>query len=230
MQGYDSVAIGADVELGGTDQTFNLMMAREIQRDYGQPPEVAVITPLLVGLDGVQKMSKSLGNYVGVLEPPDTMVGKLMSLPDELIESYLLTCTRIAETEVAALVRGMAAGSLNPRDAKLRLAAAVTAIYHGPEAGDAATAEFVRVFSQRALPAEMPERVLPANWRGTVVDLLTALDLAPSRSQARRLVEGGAVEIDGVRQTDPGQEVGPDDGAVVRAGKRSYCRVRHKTG
>ncbi len=229
MQGYDSVAIQADVELGGTDQTFNLMMAREIQRDYGQPPEVAVITPLLVGLDGVQKMSKSLGNYVGIQEPPRDMFGKLMSLPDHLIETYLLTCTRVPPAEVADIVRTMAAGTLNPRDAKLRLAAAVTATYHGEGAGADAAAEFLRVFSQRAVPADMPERTLPAGWTGTVVDLLVALELAPSRGQARRLVEGGAVEIDGARQTDTATPLALGAAAVVRAGKRAFCRVRTKT-
>ena len=230
MQGYDSVAIRADVELGGTDQTFNLMMAREIQRDYGQPPEAAVIMPLLVGLDGVQKMSKSLGNYVGIQEPPGAMFGKLMSLPDNLIETYLLTCTRVASADVAAIVRDMAAGTLNPRDAKLRLAAAVTAIYHGEGAAAEAAAEFVRVFSQGAVPADMPERTLPPDWAGTVVDLLVALELAPSRSHARRLVGGGAVEIDGVRQSDPAAPAVLGAAAVVRAGKRAFCRVRTQIG
>ncbi len=226
MQGYDSVAIEADVELGGTDQTFNLMMAREIQRGYGQPPEVALTMPLLVGLDGVQKMSKSLGNYVGITERPRDMFGKLMSLPDRCIGSYLLTCTRVPAGEVAEMERGMAAGTLNPRDAKIRLARAVTALYHGPDAGAAEEAEFLRVFSHGALPADMPERGLPAGWTGTVVDLLMALALAPSRSEARRLVQGGAVEVDGVRLAEPAAAVTAGDGAVVRAGKRNFCRVR----
>ena len=226
MQGYDSVAIEADVELGGTDQTFNLMMAREIQRGYGQPPEVAMTMPLLVGLDGVQKMSKSLGNYVGITERPRDMFGKLMSLPDRCIGTYLLTCTRVPAGEVAEMERGMAAGTLNPRDAKIRLAREVTALYHGPDSGAAEEAEFLRVFSQGALPAEMPERSLPAGWTGTAVDLLMALALAPSRSEARRLVQGGAVEVDGVRLAEPAAAVTAGDGAVVRAGKRAFCRVR----
>lgn len=229
MQGYDSVAIRADVELGGTDQTFNLMMAREIQRDYGQPPEVAVITPLLVGLDGVNKMSKSLGNYVGIQEAPGQMFGKLMSLPDGLIAPYLLTCTRVPEAEVAAMAASMAAGRLNPRDAKLRLAGEVTATYHGAEAAEAARAEFLRVFSDRALPQDIPERTLPAGWSGSAVDLLVALGLAPSRSQARRLVAGGAVEIEGIRQTDANAAITLGESAVVRAGKRGFCRVRRNT-
>jgi tyrosyl-tRNA synthetase len=226
MQGYDSVALRADVELGGSDQTFNLVMAREIQRDYGQEPEVAVITPLLVGTDGVQKMSKSLGNYVGIEEPPEQIVGKLMSLPDGLIRDYLLACTRLPAAEVESMAAAMAAGTLNPRDAKLRLGEAVADLYHGPGAGARAREAFLRVFSRRELPEDLPERRLPPDWGTTAVDLLVRLDLAPSRSEARRLVQQGAVEVDGARIADPALPVAPRDGSVVRAGKRSFCRVR----
>lgn len=226
MQGYDSVALRADVELGGTDQTFNLMMAREIQRDYGQAPEAVVITPLLVGLDGVQKMSKSLGNYVGIDEPPDQMFGKLMSLPDALLRAYFLACTRVPPPEVEEMCAGMATGSLNPRDAKLKLGRAVVSLYHGAEAGERAQAEFLNVFSHGGLPQELPERALLDGWGQTAVDLLVALGLAPSRSEARRLVQQGAVEIDGRRLSDPGASVAVVPGTVVRAGKRSFCRVR----
>ncbi len=226
MQGYDSVALEADVELGGSDQTFNLMMAREVQRDYGQPPEAAVITPLLVGLDGVHKMSKSLRNYVGISEPAPEMFGKLMSLPDARIAEYLLTSTRVPEQEVAELTRGMAEGWLNPRDAKLRLAREVVGIYHGTEAARQAEEGFLRVFSQHGLPEELPERALTATWSGTVVELLVVLGLAPSKSEGRRLVRGGAVELDGVRQTDPQGTAVLVDGSVVRVGKRAFCRVR----
>ena len=226
MQGYDSVALRADVELGGSDQTFNLMMAREIQRDYGQPPEIALITPLLVGLDGVQKMSKSLGNYVGIDEPADTIFGKLMSLPDPLVRPYFLACTRVPLEEVDRLSRGVETGDVHPRDAKLGLAEAVVALYHGAAAATAAREEFLRVFSRRETPSEVPERALPGGWSGSAVDLLTALGLAPSRSEARRLVQQGAVEVGGGRVTDPLAEVGVADGALVRAGKRAFCRVR----
>lgn len=226
MQGYDSVALHADVELGGTDQTFNLMMAREIQRDYGQAPEIAVITPLLVGLDGVQKMSKSLGNYVGIDESPEAIFGKLMSLPDALVRAYLLTCTRLPMEEVDGLTLSVASGQTHPRDAKLRLAGEVVAQYHGSAAAEAASAEFIRVFSRREPPSHVPQRLLPAGWAGNAVDLVYTLGLAPSRSEARRLVQQGAVELEGVRLTDPLAPIVPVDGTLVRAGKRGFARVR----
>ncbi len=226
MQGYDSVALRADVELGGTDQTFNLMMAREIQRDYGQAPETVVIMPLLVGLDGVQKMSKSLGNYVGIDESPQQMFGKLMSLPDTLIRPYLLACTRVPPQEVEAMTDGIASGTLNPRDAKLMLAEAVVELYHAPGTGAWAREEFLRVFSRGALPAEVPERRLTDGWGRTAVDLLVTLALVASRSEARRLVQQGGVEIDGMRVTDPAGGVALSDGSVVKVGKRAFCRIR----
>ncbi len=226
MQGYDSVALRVDVELGGSDQTFNLTMAREVQRAYGQPPEIAVLTPLLVGLDGVQKMSKSLGNYVGIDEPPGTMFGKLMSLPDELVRPYFLSCTRVPVAEVERLSQGVETGGVHPRDAKLRLAAEVVALYHGEAAAAAAQEEFLRVFSRRQAPSEVPERPLPAAWRGNALDLLTALGLAPSRSEARRLVEQGAVELRGERVRAPLEPLAVGDGDLVRAGRRAFCRVR----
>jgi len=226
MQGYDSVALRADVELGGTDQTFNLMMAREVQRGYGQEPEVAVITPLLIGTDGTQKMGKSLGNYIGITDAPDQMFGKLMSLPDALIRDYLLACTRVPAAEVEELAAAMGRGELNPRDAKLRLAEAVVDLYGGPGAGGRAREEFLRVFSRRELPEEISERRLAPRWGTTAVDLLVALGLAPSRSGARRLVQQGAVEVDGARLTDPAAPVVVRDGAVIRAGRRAYCRAR----
>ena len=229
MQGYDSVALQADVELGGTDQTFNLMMAREIQRDYGQPAEIAVITPLLVGLDGTNKMSKSLGNYVGIDETPAEMFGKLMSVKDERIRDYFVHCTRVPLAEVDRMTGEMASGRLNPRDAKLRLAEAVVALYHGAEAARGAAEGFLKVFSRRELPDDMPERTLPAGWAGTVVDLLMALEMAPSRSEARRLVQQGAVEVDAVRVADPAAAATVAAGSVVRAGKRAFCRVRRES-
>jgi len=225
MQGYDSVALRADVEIGGTDQTFNLMMAREIQRDYGQAPEAVVITPLLVGTDGVAKMSKSLNNYIGIDEPPQEMFGKVMSLPDHLIREYFLTCTRVPAEEVEQMGRDIVAGSLHPRDAKLQLGAAIVTLYHGAEAGARARQQFLQVFSQGGLPDDLPERPLPPDWGSTPVDLLVALQLSTSRGEAKRLVQQGAVEIDGRRLTDPAAPVAAVAGAVVRAGKRAFCRI-----
>lgn len=225
MQGYDSVALRADVELGGSDQTFNLMMAREIQRDYGQSPEVAVITPLLVGLDGQQKMSKSLGNTIGIDESPSAMFGKVMSLPDSLIQTYFVTCTRTPMAEVQELVQGMEDGSLNPRDAKLRLAEEIVTLYHDRQAALQAREDFRAVFSAGGVPKDIPEY----HWSdgaATIVDLMTALSLAPSRTEARRLVRQGAVELDGQRLTDPNAPVIVSDGSVLRVGKRGFCRLR----
>jgi tyrosyl-tRNA synthetase len=202
------------------------MMARQMQRDHGQEPEVVVIAPLLRGLDGVQKMSKSLRNYVGIDEPAEEMFGKLMSLPDALIPEYMELCTRLPQTEIEAARAHLAGGHVNPRDLKLHLAAAVVGLYHGAGAGAAAQEAFLQVFSRRGLPEEMPEAALPGAWAGSAVDLLVALELAPSRSAARRLVEQGGMELDGVRVTDPAAAVAFADGAVLRAGKRAFRRLR----
>ncbi len=156
-QAYDSVAIEADVELGGTDQKFNNLMGRELQREVGQPPQVVVLTPLLPGTDGVEKMSKSLGNYIGITEPPAQMYGKVMSIPDALMPTYFEFCTEVPLDEVRGIVEGLAAGTVHPRDAKRRLARAIVELWHGPQAAAAAEAAFDRVHVQKAAPDEMPE-------------------------------------------------------------------------
>ena len=225
MQAYDSVALRADVELGGTDQTFNLTMGREVQRDYGQQPQVIMLMPLLVGLDGVQKMSKSLGNYVGITDTATDMFGKLMSLPDAQMEPYFLVCTRLSEAEVAEQIDGIAAGRFHPRDVKLRLAEAVVTLYHGASEAAAARASFLRVFSQGGVPDDVPERSLAPGWEGSVIDLLADLQLVPSRSEGRRLVRQGAIEVGGVGIRDPAERVAPAPGTLVRAGKRTFCRI-----
>jgi tyrosyl-tRNA synthetase len=217
MQGYDSVALRADVELGGSDQTFNLMMAREIQREYGQEPEVAVITPIVAGLDGVQKMSKSLGNYVGIDEPPGAMFGKVMSVPDTLILPYFESFTDVPLEAVAALA------GRDPRNAKALLARTIVAQYHGAEAGERAAEEFERVFARRELPSDIPEVPLSGAAR-SATDVVAALGV--SRSEARRLIAQGAVELDGVRLADPNAVPPVRDGSVVRVGKRRFGRIR----
>jgi tyrosyl-tRNA synthetase len=219
MQGYDSVALAADVELGGTDQTFNLMMAREIQRDYGQEPEVAVVMPLLEGTDGVQKMSKSLGNYIGINEPPTVMFGKVMSIPDSLIARYFEICTTVPLERVRQLLAG------NPRDAKAELARTIVADYHGEAAAAQAAEEFTRVFSRRELPREMPEVILPAA-SASAVDLLIHAGLASSRSEARRLVLQGGVSLNGRRLEDPVAPQAVEDGSVLQVGPRRFARLR----
>ncbi len=188
MQGWDSVALKSDVELGGTDQRFNLLMGRTLQEEEGQPPQVVLMMPLIEGLDGVRKMSKSYGNSIGILEPPKEIFGKLMSIPDSLIARYLLLLTDTPEPEIAALT----APGLNPRDAKARLATEVVAMLYGRESGDAAKAEFEALFTRKEAPTEMPEvtRVdgedLPA--------LLVRAGMAASKGEARRLIEGGGLK------------------------------------
>lgn len=225
MQAYDSVALEADVELGGTDQKFNLLMAREIQREYGQEPEVAVITPILEGLDGVQKMSKSLGNYVALEDPPREMYGKLMSIPDGLIGRYFLLLTAKPEAEIGELERGMAEGRLNPRDVKMLLAREIVTYYHGREAALGAEEEFVRVFREGGVPDEIPEFVR-APGKVWLPRLLVDTGLCPSTSEARRKITEGAVRLDGERPSDPDLEVDLKDGLLLRVGKRRVARIR----
>ncbi len=230
MQGYDSVALRADVELGGTDQRFNLMMARHIQREYGQEPEVAVLTPIVEGLDGVQKMSKSLGNYIGITEPPDEMYGKTMSIPDTLIVRYLEHFTDVPLAEIRRMEADMAAGRLNPRDAKMRLAREIVTLYHGADAARRAEEGFVRRFRLGELPEEMAEvRLSPDEFPGGRVwlpRLLVRCGLVPSTSEGRRKVLEGAVRLDGERLSDPAAEVAVTDGLVLQVGKRRVARVR----
>lgn len=230
MQAYDSVALQADVELGGTDQKFNLLVARDVQREYGQEPEVALLMPLLVGTDGVEKMSKSLGNYIGLTDSPDEMYGKTMSIPDQLILSYLELLTDTPAAELEEVRRAMADGSLNPRDAKMMLARRLVTAYHDDAAAEEAEARFVQVFQRRQLPDELPEARLDGELLASggiaVLDLLAALGMVESRSEARRLVRQGAVSVDGSRVDDEQAVVAVADGSVVRVGKRRFARLR----
>ncbi len=228
-QAYDSVAIQADVELGGTDQTFNFLLTRDIQREYGQEPQVALTMPLLTGTDGVQKMSKSLGNYIGIDEPASGMYGKTMSIPDELIAPYLELVTGVPMPEVRRIESGLKDGSVHPRDAKMRLAREIVTLYHGEEAAREAEEGFVRVFQQRMRPGEIPEVVIPAS---ELVDgkiapsrLVWKAGLAPSSSEARRLVDQGAVYVED-RRVSAADMVEVSSGTVVRVGKRVFGRIR----
>jgi tyrosyl-tRNA synthetase len=219
-QGYDSVALGADVELGGTDQTFNLLVGRDLQRAHGQEPQVALTVPILEGLDGVQKMSKSLGNYVGINEPPAEIYGKLMSISDALMFRYFELATRVPEEEIADLRR------LHPMDAKKRLARTVTAMYHGEAAAAQAEARFSRVVQQKELPESIevvhlatPHDGEPA-WR-----IVVQAGLAGSNSEARRQIQQGAVELDGARISDPNQKVMVSGlSRLLQVGKRKFKR------
>jgi tyrosyl-tRNA synthetase len=231
LQGYDSVAVEADVELGGTDQLFNLLVGRDLQRDAGQDPQVALTMPLLEGLDGVQKMSQSLGNYVGIAEPPDEQFGKLMSIPDGLIVRYLRLATGLPPAEVDAVEAGLADGSRRPLEEKRRLALEVVDLYHGPGSGAAAQERFDRVHRARELPEEIenapiPDEVVSA---GTVwlPKLLVGLGRAGSNGEARRLIEQGGVRLDGEVVTDAGAELPLEAlrGRVLQVGRRWFGRL-----
>jgi tyrosyl-tRNA synthetase len=227
FQAYDSVILRADVELGATEQKFNLLMGRDIQREFGQESQVALTMPILVGLDGQRKMSKSLGNYVGITEAPGEMFGKMMSIPDALMWSYyeLLTDRRLEE--IAALKQQVAAGALHPMDVKMQLAQEVIAGFHGADAARKAADEFQRVFRDRQAPEEAPERKLPRGAAKKLSVLLVELEIAASKSEAERLIKQGGVELDGARVDDVRKEVDlTQPGAfLLRAGKKKFLRL-----
>ncbi|MCL6636793.1 MAG: tyrosine--tRNA ligase [Alicyclobacillus sp.] len=227
MQAYDSVYLQTDVEFGGTDQKFNLLMGRALQREFGQEPQVAVMMPILEGLDGVQKMSKSLGNYIGIDEPPHEMWGKVMSIPDALMPKYYELLSGMTLEELQALQRGLQNGSVHPRDAKLRLAHELVARFHGPDAAAEAAQRWQTVFQEGALPADIPERTVQPGpvW---IVKALVDLGLAPSNSEARRAIEQGGVRINGEKWTDATAPLDLTDGMVIQLGKRKFVRCRVK--
>jgi tyrosyl-tRNA synthetase len=219
-QAYDSVSLRADVELGGTDQTFNLLVGRDLQRAMGQEPQVAVTVPILEGLDGVQKMSKSLGNYVGIAERAEDIYGKLMSISDNLMWRYYDLLTRMPEAEIVGLRHG------HPMEAKKRLAFTLTEQYQGAARATAAAQHFARVHQQRSAPSEIEERRVAApGGRLSVVSILRTVGVADSNSEARRLIGQGAVEVDGERVTSVGAEVASGRTYLVRVGKRQFRRV-----
>ena len=229
-QAQDSVALEADVELGGTDQKFNNLMGRELQREVGQPPQVVLLTPLLAGLDGAEKMSKSLANAIGITEPPAEMFGKAMSIPDALMPVYFEYTTEVPLDEVAAIKRGLDDGSVHPRDAKRRLARAIVELWHGEAAARAAEAAFERVFVEKDLPDEIPQTVVspddaPAGHM-KLVKLLVLTGLAESNSEARRLISQGGVMVDGGRSHDVDAVVTVRTGLVVRVGRRRFARIQ----
>jgi len=224
---YDSVELRADVELGATEQKFNLLMGREIQREYGAETQIAMMMPILVGLDGQRKMSKSLGNYVGITEAPDEMFGKMMSIPDELMWSYYELVTDRTPHEIQALKKEVADGALHPMDAKMRLAQEVISGFHGEAAARKAAANFQRVFRDRQAPVEAPVMKLPKGPARKLTALLVDLKLIASKSEAQRLIEQGGVEIDGVRIDDPRREIDLSKSAqfLLRAGKKKFLRI-----
>jgi tyrosyl-tRNA synthetase len=224
LQGYDSVAVAADVELGGTDQLFNLLFARDIQRESGMPPQDVLTMPLLEGLDGVQKMSKSLGNYIGVADPAAEMFGKVMSVPDGLIGRYFLLVVGAGEDQVAAIEKRLAGGE-NPRDVKAELARAIVGRFHSAEEAAAADEAFTAQFRRGKQPEEIQEKTLGSGAM-TAAEALVALDLASSKSEARRLVAQRGVKRNGVVLEDAESPYEAAGGDVWQVGKRRFARVK----
>ncbi len=225
VQGYDSVALKADVELGGTDQKFNLLVGRQLQQDFGQEPQIVITTPLLEGLDGVQKMSKSLGNYVGITDAPGEMFGKIMSISDDLMWRYFELLSFRKLDDLAALKRSVDDG-LNPRDAKFELGHEIVARFHGDAAAAAARNEFISRFQQGAMPEEIPEVTLPSQEGALgIAHLLKGANLVSSTSEAFRMIRQGAVRIDGQRVEDRGLSIEAGTTAVYQVGKRKFARV-----
>ncbi len=227
IQGYDSVALEADVELGGTDQTFNLLVGRDLQREYGQAPQIVITLPLLEGLDGVQKMSKSLGNYVGIDEPAKEMFGKLMSISDDLMMRYYELLTDIPPEALAGLKADLASGAKHPRQVKEDLAKEIVTRYHSRAAAEHEAAEFIRVLRERELPEEIEAITLkiasPTLW---LPRLLVDAGLAASTSEARRLITQGGVQVDGEKVTDDNLELAVGKSYLLKVGKRRFKRVK----
>ncbi len=227
-QGYDSVALKADVELGGTDQKFNLLMAREIQKAYGVEPQVIMTTPLLEGLDGVEKMSKSKGNYIGITEPPDEIYGKAMSISDDLMWRYYELLTELTPAEVARLKSEVEAGARHPRDVKSQLAKKLVADFHSQSEADRAEAEFIRRFREHQAPTEVETRAIKTSSpKIKLVDLLLQIGLAPSKAEARRLISQGGVKLNGERISEATYEIDTVamKEAQMQVGKLKFLKV-----
>ncbi len=224
MQGYDAVALQTDVQLGGTDQLFNLMAGRKLMEVFGLRPQVALTLPILVGTDGHLRMSKSTGNYIGISEPAEEMYGKVMSIPDSAMRNYAELVTSWHPAYIEQLFADLEAGRLHPRDLKMALAREITGLFHPPEAVQAAEEHFVRTFQKKELPPDMPTLVVRPGE--TVVDLLERAGFVPSRSQAKRDIQGGGVRLDGVVVSDPYLEPKPGpEGLVLQKGKRHFVRL-----
>ncbi len=220
LQGYDSVFLRADVELGGTDQKFNLLVGRDLQRAYGQEPQVCITLPLLVGLDGVRKMSKSYGNYVGIKEEPEQIFGKLMSISDELMWDYYTLLTDHTEEEIERFKK-----ELHPMEAKKQLAYQIVARFHGEEEAKRAKDFFERTFSQREFPEDATVIKVQAGLRKKAYELLFELGMESSKNSARRLIEGGGLKINGRKVEDPNEEIVLQGELKVQVGKKRFYRI-----
>jgi tyrosyl-tRNA synthetase len=226
MQGYDSVALESDIELGGTDQTFNVLMGRHLQEEYGKEKQVAMMLPLLEGLDGERKMSKSLGNYIGIDENPNDIYGKAMSIPDELMMKYYELATEIPMEEIEEMRNGLENNTVHPRDLKMRLGKTFVEMYHGKEAAEKAEEHFKTVFQKGNLPTDIPE----VSWTGEeevwVVKFLVDLGLQNSNGEARRMIQNGGVKINQEKVEDVQLQVKPEDDMIVQVGKRKFVKIK----
>jgi tyrosyl-tRNA synthetase len=222
MQGYDSVMVKSDVELGGTDQTFNNLVGRDIQRAYGQPPQVVLTTPILVGLDGKEKMSKSKGNYIGVTDEPNDMFGKIMSISDDMMENYFTLLTGLPMAEVAELVNP---DKTHPKEAKVLLGKTIVAQFYDWTIAEAAAAEFDKVFAQRQLPDNIPKVEIVQTSAISSAQLVFRCKLVSSGSEAKRMIAQSAVIIDGRKITDPNEQITLTNGMIVQVGKRKVAQI-----
>ena len=225
VQGYDSVAMEADVELGGTDQLFNLLMGRDIQRSHGQDPQIVLTTPLLEGLDGVNKMSKSLDNYIGIAESAENVYGKVLSISDELMFRYYELISDLSNYEIEELHEKMNSGALHPKEVKKQLARELTTRFHSHEAALAAEENFEKVFTRGGVPDDIPEFACPAVKEIWLPQLLVDAGLVKSTSDGRRMIKQNAVSVDGEKITDVTTVIQPQGGLLVKVGKRRFCKV-----
>jgi len=225
LQGYDSIALKADVEVGSIDQKFNLLMGRELQKKQDMPPQDVLITKYLIGVDGKEKMSKTLGNYIAILDKPDQMYGRIMSIPDSLILSYFELATDISLEEIKELEKDMKNKKINPRDLKSKLAKEIVTMYHSKKKAIEAEKEFNRIFREQKTPSQMP-KIKISDVRCQMSDLLVKTKLAPSKSEAKRLITQGGVKIDNKLINDPNKKIKPENGMVVQVGKRRFVRIK----
>jgi tyrosyl-tRNA synthetase len=221
MQGYDSVVIKSDVELGGTDQTFNNLIGRDIQRAYGQTPQVVITTPILIGLDGKEKMSKSKGNYIGVTDEPNDMFGKIMSISDDMMENYFTLLTNLPTEKIAELTNP---DKTHPKEAKVLLGKTIVSEFYNEKTAQSAAAEFDRVFAQGQLPSERLVVSIPSNSASTTSIVISVFDV--SSSEAKRMIKQGGVKIDGEKVSDPNSQIEPKDGMVIQFGKRMVKEIK----
>ncbi|WP_088103839.1 tyrosine--tRNA ligase [Halalkalibacter urbisdiaboli] len=225
MQGYDSVALESDVEVGGTDQKFNLLMGRHLQEAYGKEKQIAMTLPLIEGLDGERKMSKSLKNYIGIDEAPNEIFGKSMSIPDELMIKYYKLATDLPMDEIETLEAGLSDGSVHPRDAKMRLGEKFVEMYHGPEEAKQARHYFETVFQKRTLPTDIPEVAWDGPQEIGIIDLLVELKMMGSKGEARRMIQNGGIKLNEEKVADVQMQVVIEDGLIVQVGKRKFAKI-----